>query len=101
MLIRVAIEWLRFCWRHRPRLVACNECGGSFWDWFENEVVRFCSLGCESARYSWLCRCGNWQDDGLHCDHCGKEPPWGCDCGMCNDPAEELEEDYYPGPWDE
>jgi hypothetical protein len=33
----------------------------------------------------WLCWCGHWQDDGLHCELCGNEPPWGCDCGWCSD----------------
>ena len=50
----------------------------------------------------WLCRCGHWQDDGLHCSCCGNEPPWGCDCGFCNERGhEDDEEDYYPGPWED
>jgi hypothetical protein len=32
----------------------------------------------------WLCTCGNWQDDDFHCEVCGEDPPWGCDCDACN-----------------
>jgi hypothetical protein len=40
---------------------------------------------------SWLCHCGHYQEDGLHCDCCGAEPPWGCPCDghEADDPDEE------------
>lgn len=46
----------------------------------------------------WLCSCGAWMDHDFHCDDCGAEPPWGCDC--CQDAADE--EDDYDGEdaWD-
>ena len=31
----------------------------------------------------WLCNCGNYIEDGLHCPLCGHEPPWGCPCDGC------------------
>lgn len=40
----------------------------------------------------WLCNCGNWIDDGLHCDLCLASPPWGCPCSGCQDG--DSEEDY-------
>ena len=46
----------------------------------------------------WLCWCGNFQEDGLHCDLCGNEPPWGCDCSYCDNVCREEEgdmSDYY------
>ncbi len=30
--------------------------------------------------FGWLCACGHFQGDDLHCDGCGQEPPWGCAC---------------------
>lgn len=44
--------------------------------------------------FCWLCTCGNYQEDGFHCDVCGNEPPWGCDCSMCND-SDEDDDEYY------
>jgi len=57
----------------------------------------------DNAPYpGWLCYCGHWQDDGLHCTCCGNEPPQGCDCGFCNDPDDDDLEwldlwEHYPG----
>lgn len=47
----------------------------------------------------WMCGCGNYQEDGLHCSACGNEPPWGCDCSFCNDKryGEEQMEDFSAG----
>jgi hypothetical protein len=39
----------------------------------------------------WLCSCGHWQDDDFHCEHCGEQPPWGCDCDACNASYEDEE----------
>lgn len=47
----------------------------------------------------WLCDCGNFIENGLHCPACGREPPWGCDCTACDDRASEDDDwadDYYP-----
>lgn len=51
----------------------------------------------------WLCPCGHWEDSDFHCSHCGREPPWGCDCSDCHDRDLERygEEEYFPGPWDD
>lgn len=34
---------------------------------------------------AWLCWCGNYEESGLHCSCCGNQPPWGCDCALCDD----------------
>lgn len=34
----------------------------------------------------WLCRCGHYIEDGIHCPKCGSEPPWGCPCDLCDSP---------------
>lgn len=34
---------------------------------------------------AWLCNCGNYIEDGLHCEDCGASPPWGCPCSGCQD----------------
>jgi hypothetical protein len=39
----------------------------------------------------WLCVCGNYITNGLHCPVCGLEPPWGCPCSECQNP-----DDYDP-----
>lgn len=48
----------------------------------------------------WLCDCGNYIEDGLHCQLCGLEPPWGCPCDGCQTKGDEDlddEGDYeYP-----
>jgi hypothetical protein len=41
----------------------------------------------------WLCSCGNYIEDGLHCPRCRREPPWGCPCAFCQDPGAEEEDD--------
>lgn len=43
----------------------------------------------------WLCRCGNYIEDGCHCTHCGEEPPWGCPCGFCQDGGEDDDCDDF------
>jgi hypothetical protein len=47
----------------------------------------------------WMCSCGNFVEDGMHCDICGCEPPWGCPCEGCQsagwDDEEEYEEFYH------
>ncbi len=43
---------------------------------------------------AWLCTCGHYQEDGLHCRVCQREPPWGCDCSFCHDKALEAEDDF-------
>lgn len=34
----------------------------------------------------WLCECGNFIENGLHCPRCLCEPPWGCPCEGCQNP---------------
>ena len=47
----------------------------------------------------WLCICGHYQEDGLHCDSCGREPPWGCDCSACQDRETEDAPDEWLYSW--
>lgn len=53
---------------------------------------------------SWMCNCGHWQTDGFHCFKCGAEPPWGCDCSLCQDKAWDEEDvsdyDFWVDPQD-
>ena len=53
----------------------------------------------ERRRSSWSCGCGNWIEDGLHCELCCAEPPWGCPCYWCQgeryDVDEEDDYDFY------
>lgn len=37
----------------------------------------------------WICDCGHWQDNDMHCSVCGAQPPWGCDCSQCQMEGEE------------
>ena len=39
----------------------------------------------EELANCWLCCCGNYIEDGLHCTMCGAEPPFGCPCSGCQD----------------
>lgn len=51
----------------------------------------------------WLCSCGNYIEDGCHCE-CGEEPPWGCPCSFCQggDDSDEDDDDYeiFYDPYD-
>lgn len=51
----------------------------------------------ERSRNSWLCDCGNWIEDGLHCEMCGREPPWGCPCSWCQDRYGDEDGDFDDG----
>jgi hypothetical protein len=54
-------------------------------------------------RDAWLCVCGNFITDGLHCSACHAEPPWGCPCSRCQGEryADESEDDgYYFDPYE-
>lgn len=46
----------------------------------------------ESA--GWICNCGHWVVEDLHCTVCGNPPPWGCDCSFCNDFKTDID-DYW------
>ena len=52
---------------------------------------------------AWLCVCGHYQEDDLHCSYCGAEPPWGCDCSFCDERAHEdrLTEMEWLAAWGE
>lgn len=41
--------------------------------------------GADDDSQSWLCDCGAYIEDGMHCRNCGREPPWGCPCERCQD----------------
>lgn len=38
----------------------------------------------DPAPAGWLCRCGTWNEEDIHCIGCHAEPPWGCDCDVCD-----------------
>ena len=42
---------------------------------------------------TWLCSCGNFIEDGIHCGFCNCQPPWGCPCNFCEDGDEEDYDD--------
>lgn len=58
---------------------------------------------CDDCYYSvdgmwqhWLCNCGNFIENGLHCPSCGAEPPWGCPCEGCEDDLfDEYDDDVF------
>lgn len=43
----------------------------------------------------WLCGCGAFITDGLHCSTCGGEPPWGCPCSFCQSGDDEIDAVSY------
>ena len=49
----------------------------------------------------WLCLCGHWEETDLHCSSCGNEPPWGCDCDVCNEDRDSEGEDWEYDPIEE
>lgn len=55
----------------------------------------------EREQNSWLCECGNWIEDGFHCDLCKAEPPWGCPCGWCQGERYCTDEDFDDHDWRE
>lgn len=78
------------CW------YVCKHCSA----WVEAEYVwaleeaAEVELDDQDEATGWLCGCGNFQDDGFHCDECLAEPPWGCDCSFCDvDVGEDFEDD--------
>ena len=70
-----------------------------YWQ-LDREYLAYLKEDEQFGNYAWLCWCGHYQEDGLHCEYCGGDPPWGCDCGFCN---EALEDEWldswtdYPG----
>lgn len=74
------------------------------WPWGRKDDA-YCSDGCaETQVYDhWLCSCGSYIEDGLHCELCGSEPPWGCGCSLCDDIRYEEsghhDDDGYYDPW--
>ena len=51
----------------------------------------------------WLCNCGHFITDGLHCPKCGAEPSWGCPCSQCQnpDPDDGEVEGWEQAMWEE
>lgn len=39
----------------------------------------------------WLCPCGHFEESSFHCDKCGGQPPWGCDCAACESELDDTE----------
>lgn len=60
-----------------------------YWTWeMEQSYLEWCERESQMDNEpdpGWLCYCGHWQDDWLHCACCGNEPPQGCDCPECED----------------
>ena len=48
----------------------------------------------------WLCECGNYIENGLHCPQCHCEPSWGCPCSFCQGGEDQYEPDYEFDPYD-
>lgn len=48
----------------------------------------------------WLCPCGNYITNGLHCPNDGIEPPWGCPCSTCQNGDDEDSYLDYGGPYE-
>jgi len=88
------IRRLKSLRRFLPQRIRCDYCLTRFWAWRPSGDRRFCSPMCEDLQYAWLCVCGHYQEDGLHCDRCGHEPPWGCDCSWCNERYAEGGDDW-------
>ena len=55
----------------------------------------------EDFSQAWLCNCGDYIEDGLHCPICGHEPPWDCDCGMHDEEEYDAfdETSWYDDPY--
>lgn len=92
--------WLKYLWYVLKALWRHEEVM-SYSEWLDEEDYLAWLEEDDEADQGWLCQCGHWQNDGLHCDLCGCEPPWGCDCSFCNDRRNERyagdsEDDYYP-----
>jgi hypothetical protein len=68
-----------------------------YWEWFyEGWDYDY------DGSQAWLCVCGHYQEDGLHCECCGAEPPWGCDCGLCDElRQEEANRDEWLAMWED
>ncbi len=49
----------------------------------------------------WACACGWYNDHNEHCEACGFQPPWGCDCRGCMELDEEIDEEtWYDDTYD-
>jgi hypothetical protein len=51
----------------------------------------------ECPLHSWLCDCGAWNTDSMHCSSCRAEPPWGCPGECCQGHEDEEYEPDEPG----
>jgi CDGSH-type Zn-finger protein len=62
-------------------LCACGE-----YTWEDGNFCIMCGVKLKADKDDgWLCRCGHWEDSGLHCSICSIEPPQGCPCSGCQD----------------
>lgn len=48
----------------------------------------------------WLCDCGHYITDGMHCPLCRREPPWGCPGECCQGGGEDDWQDDYDIPFE-
>lgn len=88
VLIVMCNRWFRIL-RHIERFVTdCEEAAEEEADWLPDED--------DESWAEWLCDCGHLQEDDLHCDVCGGEPPWGCPCEACECRDEDDEEFWEP-----
>ena len=61
---------------------------------FFAELCDACFFADDGPAHHWLCDCGAFIEDGLHCPRCGAEPPWGCPCELHD--LDAPEDDYDP-----
>jgi len=68
---------------------ACGE-----YTWEDGNFCIMCGIKLkEKESDGWLCTCGRWIDDGLHCGTCMTEPPQGCPCSSCQEGPHIEDED--------
>lgn len=67
----------------------CPFCGASFsTQIFQEEELKDDAYDDSEC---FVCPCGNYIEDGYHCENCGAEPPWGCPCSFCQDGDDEVD----------
>lgn len=99
--------WLAVCWFWLKYQLASvySRVHGLPLDHFEQWLVEYAWATGQEDKIQpefegWLCNCGHWEDEPLHCSCCGAEPPWGCDCSFC-DEARHAGDDEYLTLWED
>lgn len=78
------IKWLRYVYYLIIQRRNDSHPIDSFSDWLDySDYIEWESDYYDESQ-AWLCHCGHYEESGLHCECCGAEPPWGCDCGLCD-----------------